>query len=192
MRDDARGRTCGHASGGDARLGLRLFELPPRELQSRRITPAATVAPNPAGIGPFALVRFTRALYMEALSAGIRPPQCGRERPHRPFPCLISTTTTTSIPCRPRAPRGRRPTRPCAVSFTAWPIRPGAATPRTPTCNGILQQIFGYNAFRGEQQDIIQTVTAGDDAMVLMPTGGGKSLCYQVPAIARQPRGAWA
>ncbi|MEO5687242.1 MAG: DNA helicase RecQ [Burkholderiaceae bacterium] len=52
-----------------------------------------------------------------------------------------------------------------------------------------MQQVFGYSAFRGEQQDIIQTVTAGDDAMVLMPTGGGKSLCYQVPAIARHRAG---
>ena len=55
--------------------------------------------------------------------------------------------------------------------------------------HAILQQVFGYSAFRGEQQDIIQTVTAGDDAMVLMPTGGGKSLCYQVPAIARHRAG---
>ena len=55
--------------------------------------------------------------------------------------------------------------------------------------HAILQQVFGYNAFRGEQQDIIQTVSAGDDAMVLMPTGGGKSLCYQVPAIARHRAG---
>jgi len=55
--------------------------------------------------------------------------------------------------------------------------------------HGILQQVFGYSAFRGEQQDIIQTVTGGDDAMVLMPTGGGKSLCYQVPAIARHRAG---
>ena len=55
--------------------------------------------------------------------------------------------------------------------------------------HAILQQVFGYSAFRGEQQDIIETVTAGDDAMVLMPTGGGKSLCYQVPAIARHRAG---
>ena len=55
--------------------------------------------------------------------------------------------------------------------------------------HGILQQVFGYNAFRGEQQQIIQTVTSGDDALVLMPTGGGKSLCYQVPAIARHRAG---
>jgi ATP-dependent DNA helicase RecQ len=55
--------------------------------------------------------------------------------------------------------------------------------------HAILQEVFGYSAFRGEQQDIIQTVTAGGDAMVLMPTGGGKSLCYQVPAIARHRAG---
>ena len=55
--------------------------------------------------------------------------------------------------------------------------------------HGILQQVFGYSAFRGEQHDIIRSVTAGDDALVLMPTGGGKSLCYQVPAIARHRAG---
>ena len=53
----------------------------------------------------------------------------------------------------------------------------------------ILQQVFGYPAFRGQQQDIIQHVSAGGDALVLMPTGGGKSLCYQVPAIARHRAG---
>jgi ATP-dependent DNA helicase RecQ len=53
----------------------------------------------------------------------------------------------------------------------------------------ILQDVFGYQAFRGPQQDIIEHVTAGGDALVLMPTGGGKSLCYQIPAIARQQAG---
>jgi ATP-dependent DNA helicase RecQ len=53
----------------------------------------------------------------------------------------------------------------------------------------ILREVFGYNAFRGAQQDIVAHVCAGGDALVLMPTGGGKSLCYQVPAIARQRAG---
>jgi ATP-dependent DNA helicase RecQ len=53
----------------------------------------------------------------------------------------------------------------------------------------ILQQVFGYGAFRGQQGPIIERVCAGGDALVLMPTGGGKSLCYQVPAIARHRAG---
>ena len=52
----------------------------------------------------------------------------------------------------------------------------------------VLNEVFGYPAFRGQQQDIIQHVSAGGDALVLMPTGGGKSLCYQVPAIVRHRR----
>lgn len=50
----------------------------------------------------------------------------------------------------------------------------------------ILQSVFGYNEFRGDQADIIEHLIQGKDALVLMPTGGGKSLCYQIPAIARR------
>ncbi len=53
----------------------------------------------------------------------------------------------------------------------------------------ILQEVFGYGAFRGLQSDIVEHVIAGGDALVLMPTGGGKSLAFQVPAIARHRAG---
>ena len=53
----------------------------------------------------------------------------------------------------------------------------------------VLHDIFGYEQFRGPQQAIVEHVIAGGDALVLMPTGGGKSLCYQVPAIVRQQQG---
>jgi len=53
----------------------------------------------------------------------------------------------------------------------------------------ILSSVFGYEAFRGPQRAIVEHVVAGHDALVLMPTGGGKSLCYQIPAIARQQAG---
>ena len=49
-----------------------------------------------------------------------------------------------------------------------------------------LHDIFGYSTFRGEQEAIVAHVTAGGDALVLMPTGGGKSLCYQLPALLRE------
>jgi ATP-dependent DNA helicase RecQ len=50
----------------------------------------------------------------------------------------------------------------------------------------ILQTTFGYANFRDKQQTIVEHVIAGHDALVLMPTGGGKSLCYQIPALARE------
>lgn len=61
--------------------------------------------------------------------------------------------------------------------------------PLTDPALSVLQQVFGYPAFRGQQAAIVDTVIAGQDALVLMPTGGGKSLCYQVPAIVRQQQG---
>jgi ATP-dependent DNA helicase RecQ len=53
----------------------------------------------------------------------------------------------------------------------------------------ILQSVFGYASFRGPQQAIVEHVAEGGDALVLMPTGGGKSLCYQIPALLRQGTG---
>ncbi|AIR99904.1 DNA helicase RecQ [Streptomyces glaucescens] len=52
-----------------------------------------------------------------------------------------------------------------------------------------LHKVFGYEAFRGEQEAVIEHVVAGGDAVVLMPTGGGKSLCYQIPALVRPGTG---
>jgi len=58
-----------------------------------------------------------------------------------------------------------------------------------PTPLEVLGQVFGYQHFRGPQEAIVEHVVAGGDALVLMPTGGGKSLCYQIPAIVRQNAG---
>jgi ATP-dependent DNA helicase RecQ len=61
-----------------------------------------------------------------------------------------------------------------------------------PRARDILNRVFGYPAFRGTQAQIIEHVAAGGDALVLMPTGGGKSLCYQIPALARAQAGLGA
>ena len=55
--------------------------------------------------------------------------------------------------------------------------------------HSVLHDVFGYAQFRGPQEAIVEHVIAGGDALVLMPTGGGKSLCYQVPAIVRRDAG---
>jgi ATP-dependent DNA helicase RecQ len=73
------------------------------------------------------------------------------------------------------------------VSSLAHPAT--AAAPGSTAPLDILNEVFGYPAFRGAQQAIVHHVTEGGDALVLMPTGGGKSLCYQVPAIARHRAG---
>jgi ATP-dependent DNA helicase RecQ len=58
-----------------------------------------------------------------------------------------------------------------------------------PAALTVLQEVFGYPAFRGQQEAIVEHALGGGDALVLMPTGGGKSLCYQVPAIAQHRAG---
>jgi len=65
-------------------------------------------------------------------------------------------------------------------------VKPSQTTPRL---SALLHEVFGYADFRGAQQAIIEHVCNDGDALVLMPTGGGKSLCYQVPAIARHRAG---
>ena len=56
---------------------------------------------------------------------------------------------------------------------------------RSVDASSVLKTVFGYDSFRGQQADVVEHVTAGGDAFVLMPTGAGKSLCFQIPALLR-------
>jgi ATP-dependent DNA helicase RecQ len=67
-------------------------------------------------------------------------------------------------------------------------VSPGTGSLLT-DASEVLRRVFGYDSFRGQQQEIIEHVAAGGDALVLMPTGAGKSLCYQIPALLRPGAG---
>ena len=55
----------------------------------------------------------------------------------------------------------------------------------TPTAHALLAEIFGFDGFRPMQEDIVTAVTSGEDTLAILPTGGGKSLCFQLPALLR-------
>jgi ATP-dependent DNA helicase RecQ len=67
-------------------------------------------------------------------------------------------------------------------------VERGLSAPATEALK-VLREKFGYPAFRGSQEQIVEQVTAGGDALVLMPTGGGKSLCFQIPSLLREGTG---
>ncbi|NKY55263.1 DNA helicase RecQ [Nocardia flavorosea] len=68
---------------------------------------------------------------------------------------------------------------------TAEDTAVAAPAPSDDAAHEVLRRVFGYDSFRGEQHAIVEQVIGGGDALVLMPTGGGKSLCYQIPALVR-------
>ncbi|WP_369817250.1 DNA helicase RecQ [Cellulomonas sp. Root137] len=105
-----------------------------------------------------------------------------------PFDPFYDAAPPEHEPAAPPSRGGRAapPPRPDIPREVAQVLEPEAALAAAAE---VLRSVWGYDAFRGEQAEIIDTVVRGGDALVLMPTGGGKSLCYQVPALVREGTG---
>src|SRR5690606_2327952 len=73
--------------------------------------------------------------------------------------------------------------------MACWPTPTRSARPMLGTALSTLREVFGFDSFRGEQAAIVGHLVDGGDALVLMSSGGGKSLCYQLPAVLRQGTG---
>lgn len=106
----------------------------------------------------------------EPQGVGFEPPLDWGQGPVTPVTASATSTATPSSTVRPPAERRATPS-------------------RYATARDALHTVFGYDDFRGDQAEIVEQVIAGGDAVVLMPTGGGKSITYQVPALVREGTG---
>jgi ATP-dependent DNA helicase RecQ len=98
----------------------------------------------------------------------------------------------SSLPAAGQGPAGAGPVDfgpPAGGATLLAPPAPKRATAKFSTAAEALHTVFGYETFRGEQAQIIDQLIGGGDAVVLMPTGGGKSLCYQIPSLVREGTG---
>ena len=110
------------------------------------------------------------------------PPEADSVSSARPVTIRPATETAT-------APAPAPATATATFATATATAASATASAKFATAAEALHTVFGYDSFRGEQSDIIEQLIAGNDAVVLMPTGGGKSLCYQIPSLVREGTG---
>ncbi|WP_396667402.1 DNA helicase RecQ [Microbacterium sp. R86528] len=124
------------------------------------------------------------------------PPPEFDEPPFDEGPYRGAPSSAAGAPAGTSSSTRRQGTARSGGSAAAVPAGPPATFPSSPRkdfvgadARAVLHEVYGYDTFRGDQGEIIDQVIAGGDAVVLMPTGGGKSVCYQLPALVRPGTG---
>ncbi len=103
--------------------------------------------------------------------------------------CLLDARPGSAVPCPAAGPAAAVGGASYTDAVTTGAVTSPAAGQDPGGAAGVLRRVFGYDSFLGTQQEVIEHVIGGGDALVLMPTGGGKSLCYQIPALIRPGTG---
>ncbi|HET7540268.1 MAG TPA: DNA topoisomerase 3 [Polyangiaceae bacterium] len=132
-----------------------------------------------------------RALASSATAATAAPvPRTPRESARTPAPAAAAAPRTPPAPARMPASAAPSVSAPGIPSASAGESAPAAVSragsaPGTHALQTLLRERFGFDAFRPHQQAVCEAAAAGDDVLLVMPTGAGKSLCYQLPGLAR-------
>ncbi len=154
--------------------GIGLIATVDAEVKSAAMTGAWEARLQAIARGQGALQAFLKQIeeYVTTVVARVPPilPPLGGEPSQRSLP--------STAPEREAAPTRTAPTRPA-------PTRPAPTRTATTSLETLLRERFGFPVFRPHQQAVCEAATAGQDVLLVMPTGAGKSLCYQLPGLAR-------
>ncbi|WP_437282330.1 DNA topoisomerase 3 [Sorangium sp. So ce375] len=207
-RGEARSRGNGGAAA--AASGARRGREAPRATPRRAPGSGAVVAPDDASPGALQAVAAAaaastparaqaRAMPSPSRTAAVAPSRTAAVAPSPSRAAAMAPARTAAVAPSPSRTAAMAPARPATAAVRPSPA-PGAGTASSPVRTAavassparrpgdlleLLQQCFGFSAFRPYQEVVCRTAAGGSDVLLVMPTGAGKSLCYQLPGIAR-------